>query len=195
MYLDLRFPEGAGRTPMVNKPPFFEPGKPVPTITFHNRQPFCDSRKLPGRCQQKSTSEKVKLTTNLAMVSPPGDAAAPAGVRDQAGEARDIPGLSHPRGKVFTFHKPYNSLVRNEAEQSALTSTKACYPLGFRPFRAPRVLPLRGAFSMAMLKPFPAGSVVRREGCHASCLLHGPGGLLTHWQWRAGRPFLCSLLA
>lgn len=42
---------------------------------------------------------------------------------------------------------------------------------------------------MAMLKPFPPGPVVRHEGCHTSCLLHGPGGLLTHWQWRVGRLF------
>src|SRR3712207_425710 len=48
---------------------------------------------------------------------------------------------------------------------------------------------------MAMLKPFPAGPVVRHEGCYAFGLLHGPGGLLTHWQWRAGRPFCCSGLA
>jgi hypothetical protein len=46
---------------------------------------------------------------------------------------------------------------------------------------------------MAVLKPFPPGPVVRHEGCHASCLLHGLGGLLTHWQWRVGRLFLCPI--
>jgi hypothetical protein len=63
------------------------------------------------------------------------------------------------------------------------------------PLPSPSCFPSRGAFSMAVLKPFPPGPVVRCEGCHASCLLHGPGGLLTHWQWRAGRPFCCSELA
>ena len=92
--------------------------------------------------------------------------------QDQAGRLgkAQFPASLTPREKLFTFHKPYKPLVRNEAEQAALTQHEGLLPLGFRPFRAPRVLPSRGAFSMAMLKPFLARPIVRREGCLASSL-------------------------
>ncbi len=93
--------------------------------------------------------------------------------------SRSFPGLER-RG--LELLETIRVLVRNEAGQVALTQHEGpCCPLWPSPLPSLSHPNVRGFF-MGGAETVRSVIGYNREGCHTSGLLHGPGGLLTHWQ-------------